>query len=153
VYVSLEPVPRDRTFDLAVVAKILPGFHINAHEVTLEYLIPTTLDTELPPGFRGVATSYPRGVLRQFKFSPERLSVYEGIVTVRMRLQALPHAPLGANKIPMTFRYQACNEEACLPPVKLPIAADIEIAPAGASARPVHPEIFRTPGAKAQPFR
>src|ERR1022692_1240966 len=30
-YVSLEPVPRGRAFEVAVVAKITPGFHVNAH--------------------------------------------------------------------------------------------------------------------------
>jgi len=31
-YVSLQPVPRGRSFDIGVVAKISPGFHINAHQ-------------------------------------------------------------------------------------------------------------------------
>ena len=152
-HVSLEPVPRGRTFDLAVVAKIRPGFHINAHEVLQDYLIPTSLETQLPPGFRALNTLYPQGVLRKFKFSQDKLLVYERSVTLRMKLQALPDAPLGPQEIPLTLRYQACNDEACLPPAKLPVTAKLEIAPAGAPARAVHPEIFRTPRAKVHPRR
>src|SRR5258708_25962935 len=40
-YVSLQPVPRGRAFEIAVVSKITPGFHVNAHEPSEEYLIPT----------------------------------------------------------------------------------------------------------------
>ncbi len=143
-YVSLQPVPRGRTFELGVVAKIRPGFHINAHEVLEDYLIPTALEAELPAGFRALDTVYPPGVLRKLKFSPTQLSVYEDSVTLRMKLQAQPDAPLGPNKLPLTLRYQACSEEACLPPVKLPVTAELQIAPAGAPARPANPDIFTT---------
>ena len=144
-YVSLQPVPRGRTFELALVAKIRPGFHINAHEVLEDYLIPTALEAELPAGFRALETVYPPGVLRKLRFSATQLSVYEDSVTLRMKLQAQPDAPLGLNKLPLTLRYQACNEEACLPPVKLPVTAEFEIAPAGAAARPANPDIFAAP--------
>ncbi|MCI0539993.1 MAG: hypothetical protein L0Z50_32710, partial [Verrucomicrobiales bacterium] len=38
VYLSLEPVPRGRTFELAVVAQIQEGFHVNANKVLEDYL-------------------------------------------------------------------------------------------------------------------
>ena len=56
VYVSLAPVPRGRRFEIAVVANIRSGFHLNAHEVLQDYLIPTSLEAELPPGFRVLVT-------------------------------------------------------------------------------------------------
>ena len=151
-YVSLEPVPRGHAFDLAVVAQTRPGFHINAHKVTGEYLIPTALEAELPPGFRALETIYPPGVLRKFKFSPEKLRVYEGRFTLRMKLEAAPDAPLGPRQIPLLLHYQACNQEACLPPVKIPVTAALEIAPPGTSARAAHPDIFAAaPKSKTAP--
>src|SRR5258708_39254099 len=47
-YVSLQPVPRGRAFEIAVVAKVTPGFHVNAHEPSEEYLIPTKITADLP---------------------------------------------------------------------------------------------------------
>ncbi len=141
-YVSLKPVPRGRAFELAVVAQTRPGFHINAHEVSEDYLIPTTLEAELPPGLRALGITYPSGVPRKFNFSPAKLLVYEGTVTLRMKLEAMPDAPLGPRRLALALRYQACNQEACLPPVKIPVTAELEIAPAGALARPAHPAIF-----------
>lgn len=141
-FVSLEPVPRGRVFELAVVAETRPGFHINAHQISEDYLIPTTLEAELPPGFHALATIYPPGQLRKLKFSPEKLLVYEGSITLRMRLKAASDAPLGPHQIPLSLRYQACNQEACLPPVKISVTAALEVAPAGAPARRARPDIF-----------
>jgi thiol:disulfide interchange protein DsbD len=153
VYVSLAPVPRGRTVELAVVAHIRSGFHMNSHQPKEQYLIPTALIAELPAGLRALATTYPPGVMRKFKFSPKALSVYEGSVTLRMKLQATADAPLGALKLPFTLRYQPCNDELCLPPVNLPLAAEIEIAPAGAKTQPQHPEIFSAPADKRAPSK
>jgi len=141
-YVSLQPVPRGRSFDIAVVAKISPGFHINAHVPSEDYLIPTKVMADLSPGVLLVETTYPRGVMRAFRFSKTPLRVYEGSFTVRMRLRASGSAPVGPQKIGLTIAYQACNQDACLPPTKIPVTADVEIAEADAPAHPVHAEIF-----------
>ena len=141
-YVSLAPVPRARTFEIAVVGEILPGFHVNSNPASQDYLIPTQLTATFPSGFRILSTSYPPGVLRKFKFSPVQLSVYEGKFTVRLRLAAENDAPLGAQKIPLILRYQACNDEACLPPVKLPLTADVAVSATGTIGRAMHAEIF-----------
>jgi len=150
-YASLEPVPRGRVFEIAVVARIRPGFHLNAHEVSQDYLIPTQLEAALPAGFRLRETRYPPGVLRKFRFSPAKLSVYTGSVVLRMRLEALSAAPLGRRELPLALSYQACNEEACFPPVKVPVSAEIEIAPAGAAARAAHASLFPASPPKSVP--
>ncbi|MGH9701074.1 MAG: hypothetical protein ACRD52_16670, partial [Candidatus Acidiferrales bacterium] len=94
-------------------------------------------------GFELLDTIYPPGQLEKFSFSPDRpLDVYSGSVTLRLRLSAKADAPLGTMAIPVTLRYQACNDAACLPPVKVPVTVKFEVARAGAKARAVHPEIF-----------
>ncbi|MFY9528230.1 MAG: protein-disulfide reductase DsbD domain-containing protein [Candidatus Acidiferrales bacterium] len=148
-YVSLEPVPRARTFSVAVVAEIARGFHINSNKPLDEFLIPTTLTAQLPAGFREIETVYPAGQLLKFAFSPDKpLSVYSGSAMFRMKFEAAADAPLGSQTIPLTLRYQPCNDTACLPPVKVPVVVKLEVAAADAKARPIHPEIFTTSGAK-----
>jgi thiol:disulfide interchange protein DsbD len=143
-YVSLQPVPRGHAFEIAVVAKISLGFHINAHEPSEEYLIPTKIQAELPPGISLVETTYPRGVMRAFRFSKTPLRVYEGSFTVKMKLRTESAAPLGSKKIGLTIGYQACNQDACLPPTKIPATAELEIAEADTPARPANTGIFST---------
>jgi DsbC/DsbD-like thiol-disulfide interchange protein len=148
-YVSLEPVPRGRAFEIAVVAEIMDGFHINANKVLQEYVIPTTLEAELPKGFQLIETVYPQGKLWKFDFSPERLNVYEGKITLLLKLQAQADAPLGTLKLPLRLRYQACNDSVCLPPVRKSVDVEFEVAAAGAKAQPAHSNIFSP--AKSRP--
>jgi thiol:disulfide interchange protein DsbD len=142
-YVSIAPVPRGAMFEIAVVAEIMDGFHINSNKPLEEYLIPTALEPQLPAGLRIVATEFPKAKELKFEFSEKPLAVYDGTVQIRVKLRAAPDAPLGAVKLPLTLRYQACNDVACLPPVKLPLAADLEIAAAGAKPVPQNPKIFQ----------
>jgi len=142
-FVSLEPVPREREFQAAVVLDIARGYHINSHKPTDAYLIPTTLTAQLPTGFELEDTIYPKGQLVKFAFSPNHgLDVYTESVTLLLRLAAHADAPLGATEIPIMLRYQACNDTTCLPPVKLPVSAKLEVANKGTTSREVHPEIF-----------
>jgi len=142
-YVSLEPVPRGRTFEVAVVAEIQQGFHINANKVFEDYLIPTTIQAEWPKGLRMLETIYPAGTMQKFDFSDKLLNVYEGTATLRTKVQVAADAPLGPMTVPITLRYQACNDRACLPPVRLSVPAQFQIAEAGAKAKPQNPDIFR----------
>jgi thiol:disulfide interchange protein DsbD len=145
-YVSLQPVPRGSAFEIAVVAKITPGFHVNAHEPSEEYLIPTKVTAELPAGIAVVETDYPRGVMRGFNFSKTQLRVYETSFTVRMKMRAGNAAALGHQKIPLTIGYQACNQDSCLPPTKIPAIAELEIAAVDTPARPANTDIFASAG-------
>lgn len=147
-YVSLQPVPRGHAFQIAVTAKISPGFHINAHQPSEDYLIPTKVTAELPSGLFVVETNYPRGVMRAFSFSKTPLRVYEGSFTILMKLRTSGTAPLGPQKINLTLGYQACNQEACLPPTKIPVTAELEIAAADTPAKPAHTDIFSSNAAE-----
>jgi hypothetical protein len=143
-YVSLDPVPRGSEFQLAVVVDIARGFHMNSHKPTDAFLIPTTITPQLPPGIELVETIYPRGRLEKFSFSPDKaLDVYTGSVELRLRLSARADAPLGRMILPLALRYQACNDAACLPPVKVSVTAPVEVAAAGTKPRVVNPELFR----------
>jgi DsbC/DsbD-like thiol-disulfide interchange protein len=142
-YVSLQPVPRGKEFQVAVVAEIARGYHVNSHKPADAYLIPTTVTPQLPAGFQLVDTIYPDGKLETFAFSPDKpLDVYTGSVTLRLRITVQADATLGSTTIPFTLRYQACSESTCLPPVKVPVAVKLDVAAANVSARPLHPEIF-----------
>jgi hypothetical protein len=141
-YVSLEPVARGSLFQLAIVLKIRPGFHINAREKSEDYLIATDLQAGVPAGFKVGEVSYPKGKLRPFTFSKQPLNVYEGTVILRLPLTALPTAPLGEQRIPLKLRYQACSREICLPPVTLDVDASFTVSASSTAAKPAHPELF-----------
>jgi thioredoxin:protein disulfide reductase len=142
-YVSLDTVPRGKEFQIAVVAEIARGFHMNSHHPSDAYLIPTAITAQLPAGFKLLDTIYPDGHGEKFSFSPDKpLDVYSGSVTIKLRILADASASLGANAVPMILRYQACNDSTCLPPVKLPVEAKVNVGVADAKAHASHPEVF-----------
>ena len=142
VFVSLEPVPQGRRFEIAVVAQVADGYHVQANKVLENYLIPLTVTAELPGGFKLLNTSYPKAQLKSFPFAKQPMAVYEGRFLVRLSVDAEAGAPLGPMKIPMTLRFQACNDQLCLPPAKLPMAAEFTVAPEGSPAKSIHSDIF-----------
>ena len=142
-YASHDPVARGMSFQVAVVLKIRNGFHVNAREVTEDYLIPTDLRAELPAGFKLGPVAYPKGTLQTFTFSKnKKLNVYSGNVTILLPLTVLPSAKLGAQHIPMKLRYQACSTEICLPPVTKDVDATLNVVSATSAAKPANAEIF-----------
>ncbi|MGH9717189.1 MAG: protein-disulfide reductase DsbD domain-containing protein [Candidatus Acidiferrales bacterium] len=146
-YVSLNRVPRGKEFEVAVVATIHEGYHMNSHKPLDAYLIPTTMTAKTPEGIKLVDTIYPPGRDKKFPFSPTKpLNVYSGTVTLRLRMKAEPNARIGQTTIPVTLRYQACNMSACLPPVRIPVDVPVDIAAAGSSSHPANREIFSKAG-------
>lgn len=142
-YVSYDPVARGMSFQVAVVMKIKPGFHVNAREVTEDYLIPTDLRADVPAGFTISDVIYPKGTLQTFAFSKDKkLNVYTDSVTVRLPLTVLPNAPTGPQHLAMKLKYQACSLEICLPPVTKDVDATINVVAASSSAKPANSEIF-----------
>lgn len=140
-YTSFDPVARGKEFQIAVVLKIRDGYHINARKPTLEYLIPTDLKVDLPAGYKASDVSYPDGALKSFAFSQsEKLNVYTGTVTLRLKVTAPADAAPGAQHIPFKLRYQACSESVCLPPVRQDVDAAFTVA---TTAKPANAGFFR----------
>jgi len=144
-FASYDPVARGKEFQIAVVMKIREGFHVNARKKSAEYLIATDLKTDGATGFKTGDVTYPEGQLHTFTFSKTPLNVYERTVVLKMPVAALPDAPTGVQHIALKLRYQACNNEVCLPPVTLPVDAVVNVAASAGAAHPAHPELFQTP--------
>jgi len=143
-YPSFEPAARGKQMEIAVVMKIKEGFHVNARETTFDYLIPTDLQAEAPAGFKVGAVKYPKGTLHKFNFAKDQaLNVYADSVTLYVPVTIAASAPLGEKHIPLKLRYQACNNEVCLPPVTLPVDAVIRVS--SGESHPNHPELFAKP--------
>ncbi len=120
---------RDGSSLVQVRATIAHGFHINAHVPAEKWLIPTTLALE-SPGASFTDFEYPDPLEAEFAFAPGKtLLVYEG--TFFMTALA---SPPPAEPIAVALRYQACDDQNCLPPktVRITIAADAAPAPKAA---------------------
>ncbi len=103
--------------DLIVALSIKSPFHINANPASESYLIATQVLVGQVSGLKIGKPSYPAPTLKQFSFFPKPLKVYQGTVQVHVPL-SFTSAYKGAS-VAGTLKYQACNEQSCLPPVTL----------------------------------
>ena len=119
----------------AVVVEVLPGYHINDHRPSLDYLIPTEVKLEPTKQVTANDITYPKGELKKFAFSDAPLSVYEGAIRVDVALQIERKTLPGNYDVKGQLRYQACNDHACLPPASVPLLFSFKVARRGASVR------------------
>jgi thiol:disulfide interchange protein len=119
------------TAHLAAKVTIAPGWHVNGHQPTFEYLIPTTLTLTLPAGWPAAALRYPPASHRKFAFETQPLAVYDGAVAVLADVAVPPGAAPGSFPVKAALFYQACNQNECLPPVTAEAALQVRIGPGG----------------------
>jgi thiol:disulfide interchange protein len=119
------------TARLAAVLEIEDGWHVNAHEPSFDFLIPTELTVTLPAGWGGATLAYPEAVSRTFAFAGEPLAVYEGRVVMLAALEVPAGAAAGAHPVAAAVRYQACDDDSCLPPVTAEAAVELVVGPGG----------------------
>jgi len=113
---AADKVQRGRTVQATVVMDIPSGFHVNSSRPLEKFLIATQLKIEAPKGIRVGAVIYPRAVLRNFKFSKNRVSVYEGRATMRFTVMVPANFPTRTSELKGHLRFQSCNDEVCFPP-------------------------------------
>ncbi len=104
-------------------------YHINSNQPLTEELIPTQLHFSLPAEVGIGRIQYPAGKLVSFPFDPStKLSVYSGDVVIRALAMAPKSAASGTYTINGEMKYQACDNNACYPPKKLPFSFNVKIA-------------------------
>ena len=116
---SLAPdkVKKGRVTRASVVMDIPAGLHVQSSKPLDKFLIATKLDVETPSGMTVGPVSYPRPLMRKLKFSKGMVSVYEGKAMIRFNVTVPANYSGGSGEIKGKLRFQACNDEACFPPV------------------------------------
>ena len=87
----------------------MEGFHINANEAA-QGLIATSVSV---PAQEISDIAYPPGEEKKFPFADQPVRVYEGAFTIIVRFKQPPPT----DKLTLRMTYQACDENACLPPI------------------------------------
>lgn len=142
-YFASDKVQRGRNVRVAMVIDIPSGYHINSNRPLESYLIATQLKVEAPRGVRVGAVSYPRPLLREFKFSEKKLSVYEGQVRLRFTVTVPANYSGDSIELKASVRLQSCNDEVCFPPKTNSRNLRIEVVGATDRVKPTNGWAFR----------
>ena len=115
-------VPAGKPSQLALHFRIAQGLHINSHTPTDEFLIPTTFSIPDGSGVELKSAAYPAGTVMALPVDPStRLSVYTGEFIIQARIVATAGDHLVEGKL----RYQACDNNQCMPPKTITVAIDV----------------------------
>lgn len=126
-YSATDKAQRGRAVRVAIVIDVPSGYHINSNRPLESYLIATSVKVEAENGLRATAVTYPRPILRTFKFSSKQLSVYEGQARLKFSVPIPANYSDKSAKIKARVRLQSCNDEVCFPPKNYDVELKIDV--------------------------
>ena len=112
-----DKIKKGRSVRATVTMDIPHGLHVQSSKPLDKFLVATKLDVETPSGMSVGPISYPRPLMRKLKFSKGNVAVYEGKAMIRFNVTVPAGYSGGSGEIKGKLRFQACNDEACFPPV------------------------------------
>ncbi|MBI1925041.1 protein-disulfide reductase DsbD [Candidatus Poribacteria bacterium] len=139
---SVDKVYPKSQVQIAVRAHIAAGWHINAHQPSQDYLIPTELRFEPLSGWRLGDVVYPQSQQRTFEFADQPLAVYEGEVLLGLVANVSESVEPGKYTLRGQLRYQACNDTQCLAPAQVDVIIPIEVVGFDQPVNRIHPDVF-----------
>ena len=108
--------------------RVNPGYHVNSNQPMSDLLIPTEVIFEKHAAVTVGKAAYPAGEELALSFSPkQKLSVYQGDVAVTVPVSAAKPLKRGTHKLKGSLSYQACNDNACVPPKKAPFEVTVVV--------------------------
>jgi hypothetical protein len=115
-------LPAGKPANIELHFRVAPGLHINSHTPSAEEFIPTTLSIPEGSGVRLEGAVYPPGTDFILPLDKKtRLSVYTGEFAVRARIIATA----GNHLVEARLRYQACDNNVCMPPKTITAGIDV----------------------------
>lgn len=122
LYPEQVTVPAGKPSPVTLHFRIQQSLHINSHTPREKYLIPTVFSIPDASGVRLADATYPAGTDFTLPVDPsEKLLVYTGEFSIETRIVATP----GDHLVEAKLRYQACDQNACLPPKTITVPIDV----------------------------
>jgi hypothetical protein len=107
---------------VALHFRIKQDLHINSHTPRSNFLIPTVFSVPESSGVRLSAATYPAGSDFTLPADPdEKLSVYTGEFAIEAKIVA----SAGEHLVEAKLRYQACDQNECMPPKTITVPIDV----------------------------
>jgi|WetSurMetagenome_2_1015567.scaffolds.fasta_scaffold07861_4 thioredoxin:protein disulfide reductase len=137
-----EIYPLNDTVNVAIKIAIKDKYHINSYRVDDPTLIKTELSSD-SPDFKLIKTIFPPDSLYKFEFSESKIRVYKGSFIIGCSFTISKEIKDGEYKIPLKFRYQACDDKACYEPKNVDVELNIKISGSNFSKSTINGEVFK----------
>jgi len=136
-----DAVHPNSNFKFAVKAVIDSEWHINSDKPNEDFLIATQLISK-DEKFPFASVVFPKAKELTFEFSDVPVSVFDGEIIIGALVRIDKELPKRNYKIPIQFRYQACNDYSCLPPTSIIDTLIINVTDTTIPVNEINSEIF-----------
>ena len=110
-----------------VALHVRAGWHINANPVSNSSSIPTVLSADGDSALSFGVPLYPPGRRVKLSFDDQPLSLWSGDLVIGLPVNAPAHTAPGTRAGLGKLRFQACNDQLCLPPATVEFKIPLEI--------------------------
>lgn len=147
---SRDGYPAGGGYPLLLQLCIQEGYAI--HETGAESedagMIPTQLSFQPCPGIEVQEILWPEPESATVPYMDEPVHLFRGTILVRIQVSVDEEVPPGPVALQGTLSYQACTENACLPPGSTAFEVSMNVAPPGASVTELNTDLFESLPAK-----
>ena len=125
---------------VALQVHLPDGYHMNSNAPRDPMLIPVRLTVSETAGVSVRETVFPPPTDLTQRGAQQPLSVFEKDFVIGAVLHLDPSVPTGSLSVPLTLRYQACDETMCYIPTRAEATWDLVVG--SPSSAPSHPDVF-----------
>ncbi len=136
-----DKVQQGTLLKIAVEAEIENSWHINSDKPNDDFLIPSKI-ISLDEKFPAAKIVFPEAKNIELGFSDKPVSVFEGNILIGLLINIDKELPLGEYKIPVQFKYQACNDQSCMPPASVVDTLIVSVVDKNTQVNNINEEIF-----------
>ncbi len=141
-YISKKGIHAGDTFKVALLVQISPGWHIHAHELLDDFLIPTDFAIEEEEKISISKYYYPDPISEKFDYSDNELQIYDGDTLIGALVKTEKDLSPGTHKMKALFQYQACDDSSCAAPKTIELEILFTVVESGEQTEDIHKDIF-----------
>ncbi len=140
---SVDKFQPGNEYAIAIKILIAAPYHINSDQPTEDFMVPTTINFNIEGGLEFAAPEFPTPMVKSLSLSEMPLEVYEESAVILSRVKIPEDFRESQIQISGSVEYQACDDNACLPPTVHEFSQSFSLAESGESITVLNQDIFK----------
>jgi DsbC/DsbD-like thiol-disulfide interchange protein len=141
-FISHDGIHQGKSFKVALLLNITPGWHIYGPELLDEFLIPSELIIDEDDKIKVLKLYYSEPGSGKFEYSEVELQVYEGEVLLGALIKVSDDIALKKHSLKASLFYQPCDDRTCMAPRTLELEIPFKVVSPSKKIKEINTKIF-----------
>jgi len=141
-FISHDGIHPGKSFKVAFLLNITPGWHIYGPELLDEFLIPSELIIDEGDNIKVSKLYYPEPGSGRFDYSEAELPVYEGEIFLGALIKVGDEIALKKYFLKASLLYQPCDDLTCMAPRTLKLEIPFKVVSLSKKTKEINKKIF-----------